>query len=968
VALKILAPELARDVGFRERFLRESRLAASLEHPNVVPIHDAGEVGEELYIAMRFVEGADLKQLLVAGPLEPGRAVALVSQVASALDAAHARGLVHRDVKPSNVLVTGDDHVYLADFGLTRRLAEPTLAVDASRSLGTADYVAPEQIRGDDVDGRADLYSLGCLLHECLTGKPPFRRDSEVATLFAHLEEEPPAPAGLEGVMRTALAKEPDDRFQSGRELVEAARSALGLEPKRVRWPLAVAAMGVALLGAALLAYFLTSSGGGTPVEAGADSVVRVDPRTNTVSSTMPVGRQASGVAVGSDAVWVTSLADGTMTRIDSRTMRVRTIRGLGAPTGVALAGGTAVVAGGSAHKVTAFDAASGTLGYSASLRGPSNGTLQVGGGSSGVWFADPAGRIVGKIDETLVSGSPASEVAVTPDRRSLVSSYVSFAGVAVGKDAVWVAGDARDRAVWRLDPVSGRSLRIQLPFAPAGIAVGEGGVWVPSLLEDTVSRLDPKTNQIVATIRVGRGVSGIAAGEGAVWVASSIAGTVSRIDPGTNRVAATLDVGGTPEHIAAGAGGVWITTSERPRSVPGNAITIGVLSDCEGTYGPYYNDTVAPAELPLIERGGSRAGPAITDGVDGVTIAGRPVRLAFGCADGSTTSGLAEARRLVEQVGVDILIGPETADQGLALQEYARRHPGVAFVNGSSMAQQLKPAANFFSFWYDGAQSMAGLGAYAYDKLGWRTAVTIAGADAFDWAQAAGFDAEFCALGGRIVKRIWIPQFAQDFSGLVAQIPKTGVDGFLDEAQGPDPLLTIARHVPGLRGNLGRKVVIGTTVTWTPQLGNRVRGLVSAGPTLHPRPGYLGRLRADFPEIRKDFLGSPFDYSYYDAMTATLEALEEVNGDLSGGERRFMTALSKVTLDAPNGPTHLSTDRQAVAPNALIMTDGPYSAHEFATIRNVDHGFGGYFKPTDPPPSETTPACVKRPPPRWAR
>ncbi len=190
VALKLLSPSLAEDRDFRERFLVESRLAASLEHPNVVPIHDAGEADGQLYLAMRYVEGTDLKRLLHdEGPLEPARAIAICSQIADALDAAHARGLVHRDVKPSNVLLDEHEHAYLADFGLTRRLADQAPGFEAGLSLGTPAYVAPEQIEGKEVDGRADQYSLACLLHECLTGEPPFPRGSEAATLFAHLEE-----------------------------------------------------------------------------------------------------------------------------------------------------------------------------------------------------------------------------------------------------------------------------------------------------------------------------------------------------------------------------------------------------------------------------------------------------------------------------------------------------------------------------------------------------------------------------------------------------------------------------------------------------------------------------------------------------------------------------------------------------------------------------------------------------------
>ena len=174
-----------------------------------------------------------------------------------------------------------------------------------------------------------------------------------------------------------------------------------------------------------------------------------------------------------------------------------------------------------------------------------------------------------------------------------------------------------------------------------------------------------------------------------------------------------------------------------------------------QGPTGRSYDTTLAGAELPLLQRGGKRAGPALTDGVEGVSIGGRPVRLFFGCADGTTASALVEARRLVEKVGVDVLIGPLRGEEGLALQDYARRRPGVAFVNGTSSVQQLHPAPNFFSFHTDGTTFMAGLGSYAYRTLGWRTVVTVASeADPlFNWAQTAGFDAEFCSLGGVVVE-----------------------------------------------------------------------------------------------------------------------------------------------------------------------------------------------------------------------
>jgi WD40 repeat protein/predicted Ser/Thr protein kinase len=268
VALKVLTASLAEDVAFRKRFIAEAELAASLDHAHVVPIYEAGDRDGRLFIAMRYVEGSDLKAVVGAGPLEAERALRLCAQVADALDFAHERGLVHGDVKPSNVLLDTRDHAYLADFGVTRRLEEPQ-AVEP-RLLGTIDYAAPELIRGDRLDGRADQYSLGCLLYECLTGGPPFARPTSAAVLFAHLEEPPPAPAGLEEVMQTALAKNPEDRYPTCRAFLTAVAEALGLDeaartpgtPARGssvrRW---LAAAGAVIVAIAAMVLLTTGSG-----------------------------------------------------------------------------------------------------------------------------------------------------------------------------------------------------------------------------------------------------------------------------------------------------------------------------------------------------------------------------------------------------------------------------------------------------------------------------------------------------------------------------------------------------------------------------------------------------------------------------------------------------------------------------------------------------------------------------------
>jgi serine/threonine protein kinase len=238
VALKLVTPELARDTSFRERFRREWMIAASIDHPNVIPVYEAGEEDGALYIAMRWVEGTDLRQLIDRGPVEPARAAHLVSQVARALDAAHQRGLIHRDVKPANILITGQDHVYLTDFGLTKHATSISGLTKTGQWVGTVDYMAPEQIEGGTVSPRSDVYSLGCVLFEALTGRTPYKRENDLAKLWAHVYAEPPSvaevspdlPAGFDGIVRRATAKDPAERYASAGELGDAVVAAAGTE------------------------------------------------------------------------------------------------------------------------------------------------------------------------------------------------------------------------------------------------------------------------------------------------------------------------------------------------------------------------------------------------------------------------------------------------------------------------------------------------------------------------------------------------------------------------------------------------------------------------------------------------------------------------------------------------------------------------------------------------------------------
>jgi protein kinase-like protein len=284
-ALKLLVATLG-PADHRERFLRESKLAASLDHPSIVPVYDAGEEDGLLYIAMAYVEGCDLKALLVSeGKLPLRRTLRILGQIASALDAAHARGLVHRDVKPANILVGPDDRAYLSDFGVVKELA----AAGTTRTgsfVGTIEYCAPEQIEGKDVDARADVYALACVLYECVVGTPPFHRSSDVAVLNAHLHAAPPKlskaapdlPAALEPVLAKALSKSPLDRYSTCGEFVALARAAAVPEPRvsRARLAISFGLLAVAALAGAAIAIAVDRLGGGSATSAPLQTTVTV--------------------------------------------------------------------------------------------------------------------------------------------------------------------------------------------------------------------------------------------------------------------------------------------------------------------------------------------------------------------------------------------------------------------------------------------------------------------------------------------------------------------------------------------------------------------------------------------------------------------------------------------------------------------------------------------------------------------
>ena len=512
-----------------------------------------------------------------------------------------------------------------------------------------------------------------------------------------------------------ALAKDPADRYPTCGELVADAREALGItEPKRNPWPIAAAAVGIALIAAALAGYYLTRGGGGSSQLPGRDSLVRIDPATSDVVATIRVGEDPSAVAVSKDGVWVASRADAVVRRIDPATNAITVATPAhGRPTELAVIPGSVLVSNGPLDtNVTVIDAPTGreTNVISLTRGGGFAGSAHIAARGSGVWLAG-IDRRVGRLD--LTAAKVVDPVSIPAPGSERADAY--FSSIAVSNDAIWVLGDVNDPTLSRIERSTGRvTTRIRLPFAPKKLAVGSGAVWVTSQLDDTLSRIDPATTAITSTVHAGRGASGVAVGAGSVWVANEVDNTVSRIDPKTLRVLDTIDVRGSPDHIAIGDGAVWVTTHDIGDTIArrdDDIIDIGILTACEGNCGFLSDVSNAGAELPLLDRGGKLAGNETVDGVKGATVAGKKIELHFGCGDDSAEKALSEARRLVEQVGVDILIGPTQISEGFAIRDYARTQPGVTFLNGTGAGQAVTlddAAPNFYRFSNEGAQGTA--------------------------------------------------------------------------------------------------------------------------------------------------------------------------------------------------------------------------------------------------------------------
>ncbi len=598
VALKILDPELAADPEFRDRFERESELAASLEHPSIVPVYDAGQSGGVAWIAMRYVEGQDLGTLLeTEGALDPERVVRVMAQVAEALDAAHASRLIHRDVKPANVLLQGD-RAYLSDFGLTKRLDAATVNTDTGRFLGTIAYAAPEQFEGRPLEARTDQYSLACVAFHCLTGRRPYPRDQEAAVMFAHLREPPPKahdlvpelPAAVDDVLAKGMAKAKEDRFPSCGAFAEALGHALSDAPPRrgprvgKRAVLAIAGVLVAALalivglamgdsGTSSPSSTHSASASGSPSEAVPTSLVGVrsiDAETNELGEVVVTRRYASSLAVGGEFVWVRTLTSDQGSR-ELRKLRTSTNGLVGGP--IEDVGNCLVNPGLNTDCVAAGDGYAWSPGWSCLVVGCPTALYRIDPSTNRVDFHRNLAVDADVRDVEFAAGSvwvaadngPGGPAVYryVPKSDKLIKIPMPPAGVgpiAYGEGFLWVI-DTLHGGLRRIDPSTNEVVGelTLLDGNPYDIAVGNGFVWVTDSQGDRVLKLDPSLTQNPTSIVVGDEPRAIAFGEGAVWVANHAAGSVTRIDMLTG-TPTEIPVGGTPGDIAVGDGQVWLT------------------------------------------------------------------------------------------------------------------------------------------------------------------------------------------------------------------------------------------------------------------------------------------------------------------------------------------------------------------------------------------------------------------------
>jgi hypothetical protein len=611
VALKVIAPGLLEDQTMRARFVRESKVAASIDHPNVIPIYYAGEEKGVAYIAMRYVGGDDIRSLVRReGKLAPERAARIVSQIGAALDAAHAAGLVHRDIKPANVLLGPEDHIYLTDFGLTKHVLSVAGTTKPGHWVGTLDYVAPEQIRGERVDARADVYALGCLLYYTLTDAVPFARDGDEAKLWAHLSEPPPkpsahgVPAPFDAVIERALAKSPDERYPSAGDLgraalaaatgrrhaererlvatgaaapvesetISAARPAavtqlqadadtLPQEASRVRRARRPALLGIALVFAAGIGVAAAVALGvgdgkpaatGTPTPGPAATARPSAPAQLRVVKSIVVGERPNVARVVDGNVFVGSFRRSRMAIVSAKTGKVRAYApnvGIGVNDSAVVSGGVWLAVS-RAHAIVKLDSRSGRPRRRIPVDG-NPGAIAVSG--STVW--------VGIVN----NGMPDTLLKIDAKSGRTVSSTpypFGIASLAVSPTALWVVSRRRART-YRADPRTGARVREVLVGNTRGedAVYGNGALWVAVPDDDTVYKVITATGSVIP-ISVGKHPRQVALVGDAVYATSYNSSDLYEIDAKTSRVVGDpVSLAVNPFAIAAGDQGVWVTS-----------------------------------------------------------------------------------------------------------------------------------------------------------------------------------------------------------------------------------------------------------------------------------------------------------------------------------------------------------------------------------------------------------------------
>jgi hypothetical protein len=590
VALKVIAPELVEDAEVRRRFLTEVRAAGAVEHPNVVPVHGAGVEDGRAYLVMRYVAGSDLRSVVRgAGPLEPKRAAAITMRLGDALDAIHRAGYVHRDVKPQNVMLDASGHVYLSDFGLAKQTLASSGETRSEHWVGTLDYVAPEQIRGERVDARADIYSLGGVLYFMLTGGVPFERETDQAKLWAHLADPPPLPSQarrelpveLDTVVLRALAKDPADRYPSAGDLGRAARAAAGLaadtgperivargaaapsttevaptrfataRPGRRRGPMLAAA---ALIAAAA-ATALVLLGGDGEERAGRGPRPPAPPapsrpRFHVGPPIKNAGVRPFGLVLLGGRAWIVSSSLDRLTCINlakRRRCEPEPLIGSGA-TDIERDGNTVWVAAHGRRAVLGVSTRTGNVirHITTTMR-----PTRVAAGVSGLWIVEREAR-----------DDPALLTHYNRDGTAYLGQLGFAHGIAAltfGGGYLWLAL-ARKRKVLRIphdgtEPEVGGWLN-----APATeITYGAGSLWASVREEDAVAQIDPGTRTTV-TRAVGNNPGQIAVMRNRVFVASNLTDKVVVLSARSGKkVGEPLDVPANPHAVEAGGRHVWV-------------------------------------------------------------------------------------------------------------------------------------------------------------------------------------------------------------------------------------------------------------------------------------------------------------------------------------------------------------------------------------------------------------------------